>query len=111
MLSELVLCELRGLLHNRVALERPLSAREAVEAIQLYRRHPRWGLIGFPPTSRGLHNVLWEKASADDFAYRRLYDIRLALTMTQRGVREFATANVKDFQGLGFQKVWNPLLD
>ena len=25
------------------------------------------------------------------------------------GVTEFATANVKDFDGFGFQKVWNPL--
>ena len=25
------------------------------------------------------------------------------------GVTEFATANVKDFQGFGFTRVWNPL--
>jgi hypothetical protein len=24
-------------------------------------------------------------------------------------VTEFATVNVKDFEGLGFRKVWNPL--
>jgi len=29
--------------------------------------------------------------------------------MLQQGVTEFATLNVKDFQGLGFQRVWNPL--
>ncbi|MFM8358316.1 MAG: hypothetical protein ACKOET_07130 [Verrucomicrobiota bacterium] len=26
------------------------------------------------------------------------------------GVTEFATANVKDFEGFGFERVWNPLL-
>jgi hypothetical protein len=25
------------------------------------------------------------------------------------GVTRFATANMKDFQGLGFDQVWNPL--
>jgi uncharacterized protein len=40
---------------------------------------------------------------------RRLYDTRSALTMTAQGVTEFATMNVKDFKGLGFRKVWNPL--
>jgi len=25
------------------------------------------------------------------------------------GVTDFATANTKDFQGMGFLKVWNPL--
>jgi len=29
--------------------------------------------------------------------------------MTAQGVTEFATVNVNDFEGLGFQRVWNPL--
>lgn len=44
-----------------------------------------------------------------ELARRRLYDIRARLAMVQQGVAEFATANVKDFQGLGFHRVWNPL--
>lgn len=31
------------------------------------------------------------------------------MTLIHQGVTEFATANVKDFEALGFQKVWNPL--
>jgi hypothetical protein len=27
------------------------------------------------------------------------------------GVTQFATSNVKDFQQLGFEKVWNPLTE
>lgn len=45
----------------------------------------------------------------DDAAFRKLYDARSVLTMTAQGVTEFATANVKDFEGLGFRKVWNPI--
>ena len=43
------------------------------------------------------------------FAFRRLYDTRSALTMISQGVTEFATVNVKDFEGVGFRRVWSPL--
>ncbi len=109
-ISELILAEFYGLLRNPAVLKHPLSAAEAVEVIQAYRIHPRWRLIGFPLESRALHDALWQRARAKDFAFRKLYDARSALTMTTQGVKEFATANVKDFEGLGFRKVWNPLV-
>lgn len=108
-LSEFILAELYGLLRNSAVLKRPLAAAEAVEVIQTYRRHPRWRLLGFPAESRPLHDMLWEKARAKEFAFRRLYDARTALTLVAHGVTEFATANVKDFEGFGFARVWNPL--
>lgn len=110
-ISELILTELYGLLRNPSVLEHPLAADEAVDVIETYRCHPRWRLIGFPIESRPLHENLWTKARAKDFAFRKIYDVRSALTMTSQGIREFATANVKDFQGLGFGKVWNPLVE
>ncbi|MEY2880172.1 MAG: ribonuclease VapC24, partial [Verrucomicrobiota bacterium] len=108
-ISEFILAELYGLLRNPAVLRHPLDADDAVEVIQTYRRHPRWRLIGFPLESRPLHDLLWQKARATDFAFRRLYDARSALTMVTQGVKEFATANVKDFAGMGFQRVWNPI--
>ncbi len=109
-ISEFVLAEFYGLLRNPAVIKHPMGADEAVEVIQTYRRHPRWRLIGFPVESRALHDLLWEKARNKPFAFRRLYDVRSVLTMTSQGVKEFATANVKDFEGTGFRKVWNPLL-
>jgi len=108
-ISEFMLAEFYGLLRNPAVLNYPLPAAEAVEVVQTYRRHPRWRLIGFPAESRALHEAIWQKASAPAFAFRKLYDTRSALTMTAQGVTEFATVNVKDFEGLGFQRVWNPL--
>ena len=108
-ISEFILAELYGLLRNPAVLKHPLDADEAVDVIQTYRRHPRWRLIGFPVESRSLHDALWETARRKEFAFRRLYDARSALTMTAQGVTEFATANVKDYEGLGFRKLWNPL--
>ena len=108
-ISEFILAEFYGLLRNPAVLKHPLDADDAVEVIQTYRLHPRWRLIGFPVESRSLHDTLWQKARRKDFTFRRLYDARSALTMTAQGVTEFATVNVKDYEGFGFRKVWNPI--
>ena len=107
--SEFVLTEFSLHLRNPAVLEHPLSAKEAVEVIQSYRTHPRWRLLGFPPGSRDLHDTLWKNAAITQFARRRIYDTRTALSLCAFGVKEFATANVKDFRDLGFERVWNPL--
>lgn len=108
-LSEFVLTEFYLLLRNPAVLAKPLSPANAVNVVQAYRAHPRWRTVGFPPDSRGVHAALWELAATPSFARRRIYDARTALTLRAFGVTEFATANVKDFEGLGFAKVWNPL--
>lgn len=108
-ISEFILAEFYGLLRNPSVLKHPLTAEEAVEVIQTYRNHPRWRLIGFPTESRPLHDALWKKATAKSFAFRRLYDTRSALTLIAQGVTEFATVNVKDFEGVGFRRVWSPI--
>ena len=107
--SEFTLTEFYLLLRNPAVLECPLSTEEAVEVIDAYRNHPCWRIPGFPPSSRSLHDRLWSFARQSGFARRRIYDVRTALTLQAAGIDEFATANVKDFNGLGFQRVWNPL--
>ncbi|MFZ4774113.1 MAG: TA system VapC family ribonuclease toxin [Terrimicrobiaceae bacterium] len=108
-ISEFILAEFYGLLRNPAVLKHPLTASDAAGVIHTYRTHPRWRLIGFPSESRALHDALWKKSADKTFAFRRLYDARTALTMIAQGVTEFATVNVKDFEALGFRKLWNPL--
>ena len=110
-ISEFVLTEFYLLLRNPAVLTQPLTAPEAVAVIQSYRQHPRWKILGFPPTSRELHAELWRQAAVPRFARRRIYDTRTALSLRAFGVTEFATTNVKDFQGFGFVKVWNPVAE
>jgi toxin-antitoxin system PIN domain toxin len=107
--SEFILAEFYGLLRNPAALRRPLAPDDAVEVVQVYRRHPRWRLVGFPPESRSFHDHIWQKARSRHFAYRRLFDVRTAFSLIVQGVTEFATINTKNFADLGFRKVWNPL--
>jgi toxin-antitoxin system PIN domain toxin len=112
LLSEFSLVELYRLLRNPVVLKKPLSAPDAVEVIGSYRNHPSWRVAGFPRgDSAALHDELWRCAAQPSFAYRRIYDTRLALALRQHGVTRFATANVKDFREFGFEKVWNPLME
>jgi predicted nucleic acid-binding protein len=108
-ISEFILLELYGLLRNPAVLSKPLSASVAVEVCTAFRKHPHWQVIGFPPDSRAFHDLLWPRLREKDFARRRAYDWRAALSLLRQGVTDFATVNVKDFEGLGFAKVWNPL--
>ena len=108
-ISELVLVEFYTLLRNPAVVERPLTPAQAVDVVERFRMHPRWRVEGFPDDSPKLHRSLWKVARKARFARRRVYDARLALTLIQQGVREFATANVADFADFGFERVWNPL--
>jgi hypothetical protein len=38
-----------------------------------------------------------------------IFDTRLALTLRHHGVTDFATGNLKHFDGFGFARLWNPL--
>jgi len=108
-LSELSLMELYVLLRNPATARRPLPAAEAVALVQRLRQNPRWDVLDYPGPSAGIMGELWQLASTADFARRRVFDARLALTLRHHGVTEFATNNLKDFQEFGFDRVWDPL--
>lgn len=108
-LCELVLVELYVLLRNPVVAKRPLPAREAAAVVQSLRSNPRWDVLDYPGPGAGVMDQLWSRAAEPDFPRRRVFDLRLALTLRHHGVTEFATANGKDFQEAGFDRVWNPL--
>lgn len=108
-LCELVLIELYGLLRNPITAARPLGPDQAVSLLDQLRSNPVWQVLDYPGPEAGLMPQLWTAAAAPGFARRKIYDARLALTLRHHGVTEFATANVKDFEGAGFTRVWNPI--
>ncbi|NDC38671.1 MAG: PIN domain-containing protein [Proteobacteria bacterium] len=105
-ISELVLLELYLLLRNERVLMPPLSPSEAVAECGILRAHPHWQLV----ESADVMAEVWPLAGMEGFARRKIVDVRLAKTLQAHGVVDFATANTKDFEGLGFRRVWNPLL-
>ena len=104
-LAELVLVELYLALRNPAILAPPLDAASAAAECQHLRSHPNWALV----EQAEVMGAVWQDAAVAGFARRRIIDVRLARTLLARGVADFATVNERDFQGLGFRRVWNPL--
>lgn len=104
-ICELVLVELYLLLRNPAVLSQPLGPAEAAAMCRGYRDNPHWRLVESAPVM----GAVWGAAGGAGFARRRIIDLRLALTLQHHGVTELATANVRDFEGLGFARVWNPV--
>ena len=104
-LAELVLVELYLALRNPAILEPPLDAASAAAECQHLRAHPNWALV----EQAEVMGAVWQDAAVAGFARRRIIDVRLARTLLAHGVSDFATVNERDFQGLGFRRVWNPL--
>ncbi|MBN1268440.1 MAG: PIN domain-containing protein [Kiritimatiellae bacterium] len=107
-LSEQVLMEIYVLLRNPAVATPPLSARDTVDIIRQLRGNPSWRIVDVPG-ERSLMDTLWDHAAKPDFARRRIFDARLALTLRHHGVTEFATRNTRDFDDFGFERVWDPL--
>ncbi|MDP0499652.1 MAG: PIN domain-containing protein [Verrucomicrobiota bacterium JB022] len=108
-ISEFVLVEFYRLLRNATLLDRPKSASEAAAIIQHYRQHPSWRTLGFNQNSQLVHDRLWERAASQTFSTRAIFDVRLAISLQDHGVDELATRNVRDFEAMGFRKVFDPL--
>ena len=106
-ICELVLVELYLVLRSAAIVSRPLAAEDAVDVCSAYRNNPRWRLVEHAPVMA----EVWDRARTPGFARRRIIDARLALTLRHHGVTELATANVRDFGGFGFARVWNPVED
>jgi uncharacterized protein len=104
-LADYVAVELYVLLRNPAVMRRPLSAPAARNLATAYWSNPNVMRV----ENAEVMNEVWEAAGSKGFGRRRIFDLRLALTLRKAGVEEFATSNVKDFEGLGFQRVWNPL--
>jgi uncharacterized protein len=104
-LCEFMLVEVYLKLRNSRVLRNPLDATTAALHCQGLRTNANWTLVECAPVMA----EVWNLAAQRGFAFRRIIDARLALTLRHHGVTDFATTNVKDFEGFGFARVWNPL--
>ncbi len=106
-LCELVLVELYMQLRNAAIFAKPYSATESAEFCLALKRNPAWRCVDYDVA---VSPKLWQWASSTKVGFRKVIDARLGLTLRHHGVTHFATANVKDFSGFGFERVWNPLV-
>jgi toxin-antitoxin system PIN domain toxin len=104
-ITDYVLVELYVLLRNPAVMARDLAPRAARDLVTSYWDVPNVVRV----ENANIMDEVWSRAGDESFARRRIFDARLALTLRHAGVTQFATTNVKDFEGWGFEKVWNPL--
>jgi toxin-antitoxin system PIN domain toxin len=104
-IAELVLVELYVLLRNPAVVRKPLEADRAASVCQVFRRHPHWALID----TAAVMDRVWAAAARPTVARRHIFDARLAHTLLDNGVKEFATRNTRDFEGFAFKRVFDPL--
>ena len=107
LLCGLVLVEIYMQLRNPAVFKKPRTAREATAFCDALRTNPAWEFGDYEPE---VAKPLWNWAANTTSSFRHIIDARLALTLRHHGVTHFATANVKDFEGFGFERVWSPLL-
>lgn len=106
-IAEQMLVELYGLLRNPNVYLKPMPATAAVVVIERFRANPSWRIVDVPDR-RSFMDAVWKRVSQPQFAYRRIYDIRLAQTLIHHGVDTFYTRNTKDFRDVGFARVIDP---
>jgi predicted nucleic acid-binding protein len=105
-ICDYVLLELYNLLRNPAVMQEPIPAAKAVAIVTRYLKFPAVMRAENAP----IMDEVWKIAARPSIARRRVFDLRLGLTLRHHGVTHFATANTKDFKGLGFERVWNPLI-
>jgi toxin-antitoxin system PIN domain toxin len=106
-ICEQVLMECYCLLRNPAASKCPLSAQAAASIIARFRENPHWRIVDVP-ASRGVMESVWDAAGREGFAFRKIFDLRLAFTLRHHGVTRFATRNLKDFASSGFERLFDP---
>ena len=104
-IAELVLVELYVLLRNPAVVRKPLEADQAATLCQAFRHHPNWALVD----TAAVMGKVWTAAARPGVARRHVFDARLAHTLLDNGVTEFATHNPRDFESFGFERVFDPL--
>ena len=102
----LVLTKVYMQLRNPAIFKTPYSNIEAVEFCQVLKSNPEWTYIDYSPE---IFDKLLEFEYSNNRSFRKAIDTRIALTLRHHHVTHFATVNIKDFEGFGFDKVWNPL--
>jgi len=98
--------ELYRLLRNPSVLSAPLSAADAAETIEWYRRRSGWLTCAWDPDLMPRLSAVWRR---DAFSARITFDAVLAVTLKAHGVRTLYTRNTRDFQTLEMFEVRDPI--
>jgi len=105
-IAEQVLFEYYKALRHPQILSKPLSAPAAAEQIRFLREKSGFMVCCY---ELALWGRMLDQLSRRDFPYLRTHDEILAQTLLHNGVKTFYTRNDKDFEGVGFEQLLNPI--
>ncbi len=105
-IADQVWFELYRLLRNPAVLPHPLGAEDAATTVYWYRNKSGWLHCAWETNMIGQLEGFWRNPS---FPARRSFDLILAITLKNNGVKEFYTRNTKDFESYDFFTIVNPL--
>ena len=105
-IADQVFLEYYKLIRSPVVLEKPLTAAEAFERVDIIRN--RSGCLHCSFESQHWSTVAeWLKRPG--FPHTRVFDLVLAVTLKANAVERFYTRNVRDFEPFGFFEVIDPI--
>jgi uncharacterized protein len=104
-IADQVWFELYRLLRNPAVLSQPLAAPDAATSVAWYRNKSGWLHCAWETSMSGQLEGLWKD---DSLPARRSFDLVLAITLKNSGVRQFYTRNTKDFEAFDFFAVVDP---
>ncbi|CAN5374994.1 type II toxin-antitoxin system VapC family toxin [soil metagenome] len=104
--ADQVLFELYQALRNPGILQNPLSPEASAERLDFLHKQS-----GFLRCRYDAHcwNPVYEILSRPETPRQRTFDVVLGVTLARNGVTHFYTRNTKDFAGIGFKEVINPI--
>ena len=105
-ISDQVYFELYRLLRNPIVLEHPLSAAQAWEIINFYRRQSGWMHCCYETSFMA---EIAELLKSNEFPPRKTFDGVLAITLKKHGVDALYTRNARDFEPFGWFTLIDPL--
>ncbi len=103
-ISDQVLFEYMRALCSRAIFSSPVSKDKAIKAVHDFRTRSGASYCAYDATMFEQVLELHKKTQRD-----HVFDIVLAVTLKQNGVRQFFTRNIKDFNDLGLPEVINPI--
>lgn len=105
-IADQVWFELYRLLRSSAVLKKPLTGKEAAEAISWYRYKTGWLHCAWDIKFMSQLDAVW---NSNSFPVSRSFDLILAVTLKNYGVKTLYTRNTKDFDKMKYFELVNPL--
>lgn len=83
-----------------------MSPAEAIGQVRFLRKNSGMQIV---TSDLSFWDEIEEHLESPGLGYQRTFDVVLGVTLRMSGVKTFYTRNTRDFAGIGFERVINPI--